>query len=440
MAFQVVVLAGGRGQMLYPLANHTPKALLPIGNKPMLAYILETLDRSGEDFSRGILIATNDQYYTEISEFLSRYIQLNSNTYNVINVPEEFPGTLGTLRYLFSQKLITSDIMVVSCDLLVDHTIIPDFIKQFRIENSSFSMLLHNGTAANEEMQIFGVNENRVLTIFDWINISDSDGLVLPKRLLQKCPQIELRNDMISSYCYLFKKWLLNNILTSDDDKIEMMLDIKEDLVPFLLKKQFSSLFLHQFAYEEDSDEEEPGKIPIKTFKITFYLCPEDAFCRRVQLIKQYLETNMLKLRPLANDEKKKQEAKPIPMVLESTGNNARNILNNYYRAGKITNNIPPEMKSISNDSIIAENIVMGQKSSITKSIIGKDVTIGKGCKIVQSVIMDHVIIEDESNINNSIICSRAVVGSKSKVLNSQLAHGSRTEPGTMLKEEIRLG
>mmetsp|Transcript_10346 Transcript_10346/g.10303 ORF Transcript_10346/g.10303 Transcript_10346/m.10303 type:complete len:220 (+) Transcript_10346:662-1321(+) len=219
-----------------------------------------------------------------------------------------------------------------------------------------------------------------------------------------------------------------------------MMLDIKEDLVPFLLKKQFSSLFLHQFAYEEDSDEEEPGKIPIQTFKITFYLCPEEAFCRRVQLIKQYLEANMLKLRPLANDEKKNKDAKPIPMVLESTGNNSRNILNNYYRAGKITNNIPPEMKSISNDSIIAENIVMGQKSSITKSIIGKDVTIGKGCKIVQSVIMDHVTIEDESNINNSIICSRAVIGSKSKVLNSQLAHGSRTEPGTMLKEEIRLG
>lgn len=165
MAFQVVILAGGRGQMLYPLINHIPKPLLPIGNKPMLAYILESLDRSGEDFSRGIFIATTEQYYAEISEYLVKYVPLSSNICNVVAVPDENIGTLQTLRYIL--PMITADLMVISCDLLVDHTVIPDFITQFRINNSACSMLLHRGVAPNEEMQIFGVHENRALAVFD---------------------------------------------------------------------------------------------------------------------------------------------------------------------------------------------------------------------------------------------------------------------------------
>lgn len=220
-----------------------------------------------------------------------------------------------------------------------------------------------------------------------------------------------------------------------------MMTDIKEHLVPFLLKKQFSKLFLFEYAHESESEEEEEHlSKAIQNFNISFYLCPEEVFCKRVQILKQYLEINMLKLRPLAIDEKKKQEIKSTPMVLENTGNNSANILTRFYRGGKPAENMPPEIKSISNDSIVSEGLNLGLKSNITKSIIGKDVTIGKGCKIMQSIIMDHVVIEDDSNINNSIICSRAIVGNKSKVINSQLAYASRTEPGSNLKEEIKLG
>lgn len=47
MNFQVVVLAGGLSKKLYPLVSKdVPKALLPLGNKPVLSYVLELLEAS----------------------------------------------------------------------------------------------------------------------------------------------------------------------------------------------------------------------------------------------------------------------------------------------------------------------------------------------------------------------------------------------------------
>jgi glucose-1-phosphate thymidylyltransferase len=42
-----VVLAGGRGTRLYPLTRITNKHLLPIGDRPMVAYAIEALVRAG---------------------------------------------------------------------------------------------------------------------------------------------------------------------------------------------------------------------------------------------------------------------------------------------------------------------------------------------------------------------------------------------------------
>ena len=47
MEFQAVVFAAGRGSRLTELTNDTPKALLPIANKPMIWYSLHMLDKAG---------------------------------------------------------------------------------------------------------------------------------------------------------------------------------------------------------------------------------------------------------------------------------------------------------------------------------------------------------------------------------------------------------
>jgi len=45
--FQAIVLAGGGGSRMYPLTEKQPKALLPVGNVPMIAYSLLNLEKAG---------------------------------------------------------------------------------------------------------------------------------------------------------------------------------------------------------------------------------------------------------------------------------------------------------------------------------------------------------------------------------------------------------
>ena len=45
--YQAVVLAAGRGSRLTDLTARTPKALLPVANKPMVWYPVKTLENAG---------------------------------------------------------------------------------------------------------------------------------------------------------------------------------------------------------------------------------------------------------------------------------------------------------------------------------------------------------------------------------------------------------
>lgn len=59
--FQAIVMAGGRGSRMTELTAGRPKCLLPIGNKPMVWYPLQLLERTGIRGSSSIF--TSFLYY-----------------------------------------------------------------------------------------------------------------------------------------------------------------------------------------------------------------------------------------------------------------------------------------------------------------------------------------------------------------------------------------
>lgn len=60
---KAVILAAEFGTALYPLTRNIPKALLPLGNKTVLDYLVEKLDRL--PIIDQIIIVSNSRFYTD---------------------------------------------------------------------------------------------------------------------------------------------------------------------------------------------------------------------------------------------------------------------------------------------------------------------------------------------------------------------------------------
>uniref|UniRef100_A0A8C0R2N4 Translation initiation factor eIF2B subunit gamma n=1 Tax=Canis lupus dingo TaxID=286419 RepID=A0A8C0R2N4_CANLU len=67
MEFQAVVMAVGGGSRMTDLTSSIPKPLLPVGNKPLIWYPLNLLERVG--FEEVIVITTRDVQKALSGEF-----------------------------------------------------------------------------------------------------------------------------------------------------------------------------------------------------------------------------------------------------------------------------------------------------------------------------------------------------------------------------------
>ena len=82
-------------ERLYPLTENLPKALLPVGNKPILAYSLEWLEKAR---IKDIIILTFAKWRETISSYLSKVYEFSEeNNVQVLDVPDN-SGTADALR------------------------------------------------------------------------------------------------------------------------------------------------------------------------------------------------------------------------------------------------------------------------------------------------------------------------------------------------------
>jgi dTDP-glucose pyrophosphorylase len=132
-----VIMAGGRGERLKPITNIIPKALMPIGEKPILEIIIDRLNEIG----------IND-FYISVNykkDMIKQYFkQLDNKGYNIKYLEETKPlGTGGSL-YLLKNKLL-STFFVSNCDILIEQDFreVYQYHKENRNELTVISALKH---------------------------------------------------------------------------------------------------------------------------------------------------------------------------------------------------------------------------------------------------------------------------------------------------------
>lgn len=117
MEFTPIILSGGEGAKLYPLAEHVPKPLLPIANRPLIWYVLALLEKAG--FQK-VYIIVQQSIFDKINSFLNPTLHNMKIEIELVSLPpgNYKMGTADALRFIAPR--IKTDFLILPCDVLTD--------------------------------------------------------------------------------------------------------------------------------------------------------------------------------------------------------------------------------------------------------------------------------------------------------------------------------
>ncbi|KAI7867027.1 nucleotide-diphospho-sugar transferase [Spinellus fusiger] len=409
--FQAVVLAGYGSSnsspppcRLYPIAeeDNMPKALLPVANKPIIAYTLDWLEKAGIHDAL-IVVQASGNAHQKIAGYLARGYQGNVHC-NVISVEEDF-GSADALRAL-KDKI----------DVSKDSTMTALFYEPSTTEGAS---------KEDELLPFVGIDSARGALVYKTHRSEDED-FSMRMSLLTKFPRVSVHTDLQDAHLYIFKRWVLD--MVADKESIS---SISEDLIPLLVKCQYqkkmveremvekyaannknllsTALALSTTLSEGVSDDFSSGSVlspgfksPVKTYVFIY----RGGFCGRGNTIASYSELNRHAIK----------QGEQIVRIAPTTEVAAKT--------------------QVGNDSIIGEYTKIDERSSIKKSCVGAHCVIGKNVKIANSVIMDHVVIADNAKVDGCVICNNAKVLEKASLKDCDVAAQYVVEKESQVKGE----
>jgi glucose-1-phosphate thymidylyltransferase len=121
---KAVVLAAGYATRLYPLTLDRPKALLPVGGKPMLEHLLERLE--GVPELDEIYVVTNSKFAQAFRDWAEGYRAADVRILDDGTSDEETRlGAIGDLDLTIRTAEIDDDVLVLAGDNLFSEPLAP---------------------------------------------------------------------------------------------------------------------------------------------------------------------------------------------------------------------------------------------------------------------------------------------------------------------------
>lgn len=120
---KALILAAGYGTRLYPLTKKYPKALLPVGMRPLIDYIIEKL--SGIKSINEVIVVTNDKFFSNFVSWAKKS-KLKSRGFRlkVLNdgtrTEKSRLGAIGDIYFALGKENIKEDTLIVGGDNLFE--------------------------------------------------------------------------------------------------------------------------------------------------------------------------------------------------------------------------------------------------------------------------------------------------------------------------------
>lgn len=174
-----MILAAGLGSRLRPLTDHLPKPLLPIGGRPLLEIVIDTLGAAG---CRDFVINTH-HLPGQINDYLHRRRDLDHFT--VLHEPEIL-GTGGALVNAAAALPQTGSFLLHNADVLTAASL-PELVQSHSRSTALVTLLLidHpaiNTVAIDPEFRVLGVGQaeafpSAVMRTYSGVAVIDRDFL-----------------------------------------------------------------------------------------------------------------------------------------------------------------------------------------------------------------------------------------------------------------------
>jgi len=302
---------------------------LPIANKPLIAFQLENLERMG--FYEVLVVIRH-------SKTLEKYLKTEFKgkmQIETIEINEESTNNVEALKQIWNK--INRDFIIIPCDLLTDVNL-DDVLDQHIITQATVTMVFREDESKKqqisskkeaskepkEELNDYDVvvlddESHRVLQITNNIDI-ESEGLNIKKTMLLRHPNSTISTQLNECHLYVFNYRMIDFLKRCK----RKFLNLKEDLIPFLIQNQYNKKLDREFFFEEYQalDEAKDKNLNLDDFKqghvSVFGFILKNTYCKRINMINQYIQGNLdvflkpppLCLNPTKNNELESKEKK----------------------------------------------------------------------------------------------------------------------------------
>ncbi len=152
---KAIVLAAGYAMRLYPLTKDLPKALLEIGGRHMLDYLMDEIASVPEIDE--VILVTNSRFYKQFCDWAAgrktpglSVCVLDDGT----DTNENRLGAIGDMQFVLDQTGLDDDVLVAAADNLFTFRL-NDFVESFR--ESGKDTLLAQAMGDTEELKRFAI-------------------------------------------------------------------------------------------------------------------------------------------------------------------------------------------------------------------------------------------------------------------------------------------
>ncbi|TBU31643.1 UDP-3-O-glucosamine N-acyltransferase [Dichomitus squalens] len=471
----VAVVLSGFGNELIPLtSNHgeepSPKALLPIANKPMIEYPLSWLEQSGV---ADVLLICPTSHRSAMSNYIQSDVSSSFPSLRIdLQTYEESQdlavGTCTLLRHFSSR--IQSDFIILPCDFVPPPGLtLTQLLNKFRTETTYdgsiatacfYEASRTDKSAATEE---WGILPSNVPIVFDersgtLLHVDTPDDVdknneefELRMSLLSQYPRTKLSSSFRDSHVYVCKRTVLDAL--SEKAHLD---SIREEFIPWLCKPQYQRTRREKYGnILSPVSNNVSQSLALK--HSTLHVPGQKRHLRRKTAEEEEAaDEHMRSTVPSPVEDEDEDAVEPslrVGLVVHrsssgfaSRGNNLHSYLDlNRFFLSQTTYALPsdPENRSlidhkaqISGDSMIGRSTRVEERASIKRSVIGKHCVIGKMAKIVSCVVLDHCVIAEGAKLEGCILGAYTKVGTKADLSRCVTQPGYEVPAGESARSE----